>query len=412
MKDKITRAISPIFVLAVLAALLVVSSPSSHAGQVSFGAPFSINNPDKKVSPPAAVIDDAGKIYAGWMREDGEKINVHVASSNDGGRTFSAPVKVNGAPDSPAGQHVSPTIALGPKGELYVAWSAARSGAEFAAEIRITRSTDGGATFAPSVRVNRETPPSSRGFESMAVGPDGKIHIVWLDGREKKPGVSSAYFASSTDGGKTFANDLLIDADACPCCRTAVTVSPGGAVYAAWRKVFKGDIREIVVSRSADGGTGFTPPSVVGNDGWEIAGCPHRGPALAVSGDGVLHVAWYTEGKDMSPSVYTARSSDGVIFSKAPLPWARSSFPDHPVMTLANGTEVAAWEETTPVLSKVVFMAEGDERPEQLNQGVRRAHDPVLSVNGRGDILAGWVQEEIRFSRFVFRLGHTVSEKR
>ncbi len=191
-----------------------------------------------------------------------------------------------------------------------------------------------------------------------------------------------------------------------------MTVSREGVVYAAWRKVFKGEVREIVVSRSVDGGAGFTPPSVVGHDGWEIAGCPHRGPALAVSGDGVIRVAWYTEGKDMSPSVYTARSTDGVSFSKAPLPWAHSAFPDHPVMTLANGREVAAWEETTPVLSKVVFMAEGDEKPEQLNQGVRRAHDPVISVNGRGDILVGWVQEEIRFSRFVFRLAQAVSEKR
>ncbi|MBI5587480.1 MAG: exo-alpha-sialidase [Deltaproteobacteria bacterium] len=410
MKDAVMKVLLSLFVSA---ALIPVSSAASRAGQVSFGPPFSINNPDKKVSSPAAVIDDAGKIYAGWMREDGEKINIHVVSSNDGGKTFFAPVKVNGGLDNPTGLHASPSMALGPKGELYVAWTAARSGAEFAAEIRLARSTDGGATFAPSVRVNQETPPSSRGFESMAVGPDGAVYIVWLDGRENRHSVSSTYFARSVDGGKTFLKDRRIDTDSCPCCRTAVTVSPQGHIYAAWRKVFKGDIREIVVSRSTDGGADFTAPAVVGNDGWEIAGCPHRGPALAASGGSLLHVAWYTEGKETSPSVYTARSGDGGLsFSKTPLPWARGSFPDHPVMTLKNGAQITAWEETTPVLSKVVFMAEGDERPEQLNQGVRRAHDPVLSVNGRGDLLAGWVQEEIRASRFVFRLGHTVSEKR
>lgn len=408
MKDVIAR---PILFVTALAAVLFVSSVPSHAGRFSFGEPFSINNPDKSVSPPAAVIDDSGGVYAGWAREDGERINIYVASSKDGGKTFSAPVRVNGETDAPAGLHASPTIALGPGGELYVAWTAAESGAEFAAGIRFTRSTDGGATFAPSVRVNRDTPPSSRGFESMAVGPDGKIHVVWLDGREKKPGVSSAYYSTSADGGKTFRDDLLIDSGACPCCRTAVTVSGDGAVYAGWRKVFRGEIREIVVARSVDG-NGFAPPYVVGNDGWEIAGCPHRGPSLAVSGDGVLNVAWYTEGKEMTPSVYTARSTDGARFSKEALPWARSSFPDHPVMTVAGGAQVAAWEETTPVLGKVVFMAGGDERPEQLNQGVRRAHDPVLSVNNRGDLLVGWVQEEIRTSRFVFRLARAASEKR
>lgn len=409
MKDAVMKALLQLFVSA---AFICASSGASSAGGVSFGPPFSINNPDKKVSPPAAVIDDAGRIYAGWMREDGEKININVVSSNDGGKTFSAPVKVNGGLDSPAGLHASPSMALGPKGELYVAWTAARSGAEFAAEIRLARSADGGATFAPSVRVNQDTPPSSRGFESMAAGPDGTIYVVWLDGRENRHGVSSTYFARSVDGGKTFMNERQIDTDSCPCCRTAVTVSPQGHIYAAWRKVFKGEIREIVVSRSSDGGAGFTAPAVVGNDGWEIAGCPHRGPALAASGGG-LHVAWYTEGKENSPSVYTARSGDGgSSFSKTPLPWARGSFPDHPVMTLINGAQSTAWEETTPVLSKIVFMTEGDERPEQLNQGVRRAHDPVLSVNRGGDILAGWVQEEIRASRFVFRLAQAVSEKR
>ncbi len=68
MKDKITRAISPVFVFAVfavLAALLIVSSSKSDAGQVSFGAPFSIENPDKRVSPPAAVIDDAEHLGKG-----------------------------------------------------------------------------------------------------------------------------------------------------------------------------------------------------------------------------------------------------------------------------------------------------------------------------------------------------------
>lgn len=407
MKDNITRLI---LFITVVTAVLFVSSVPSNAGLFSFGATFSIENPDKKVSPPAAVIDGSGRVYAGWAREDGEEINIYVASSKDGGKTFSAPVKVNGETDNPSGLHASPAMALGPEGGLYVAWTARASGSEFAAVIRFTRSTDGGATFAPPVRVNRDTPPSSRGFESMAVGPDGKVHIVWLDGREKKPGVSSAYYAASTDGGKTFSDDLLIDDGACPCCRTAVTVSDTGVVYAGWRKVFKGEVREIVAARSVDGGA-FTPPAVVGNDGWEIAGCPHRGPSLAVSGDGALNVAWYTEGSEMTPSVYAARSTDGVSFSKKALPWARSSFPDHPVMTIAGGARVAAWEETTPVLGRVVFMAEGDEKPEQLNQGVRRAHDPLISVNNRGDLLVGWVQEEIRTSRFVFRLARAASGK-
>jgi len=73
-------------------------------------------------------------------------------------------------------------------------------------------------------------------------------------------------------------------------------------------------------------------------------------------------------------------------------------------MTLnRDGKPLIAWEETTPVLSRLIFQ-QADEKPQQMNQGVRRAHDPVLSINERGDILIAWSQEEIRFTRTAFRL--------
>jgi len=101
-----------------------------------------------------------------------------------------------------------------------------------------------------------------------------------------------------------------VDRGVCPCCRTALAAGPGGRVYAAWRTVYAGDVRDIAVARSEDGGRTFSTPSRVHADGWVIAGCPHNGPSLGLDGEGRLHVAWYT-GQEGRQGVYLTVSGDG-----------------------------------------------------------------------------------------------------
>ncbi|HLA48139.1 MAG: hypothetical protein A2W77_01415 [Nitrospinae bacterium RIFCSPLOWO2_12_39_16] len=375
------------------------------AGDISFGTQLSINHTDKRVSNTSAIIDDDGRIYIGWVKEEGNKNNIYIVSSTDDGKTFSDKVRVNGDADMPSGINHAPTMALGIKGELYIAWTISRIDGEFSSDIKFSRSLNKGKSFEPAIIVNDDNLSVSHGFESMAVADDSSIYIAWLDGREKKEGVSSTYIAKSTDNGKTFEKNVRVDGNSCPCCRTAVTVAHDGTVYVSWRKVFKGDIREIVLSKSTDRGKSFSESVVVGNDKWVIAGCPHRGPSMSSDKDGILYVVWYTEGEAGSPAIYIANSKDrGKSFSKKVLPFSNGVFPDHPVMTLnRDGKPLIAWEETTPVLSRLIFQ-QADEKPQQMNQGVRRAHDPVLSINERGDILIAWSQEEIRFTRTAFRL--------
>lgn len=69
--------------------------------------------------------------------------------------------------------------------------------------------------------------------------------------------------ARSTDGGKTFGPSLAVDGDVCPCCRTSLAVGPDGSVYVAWRKVFPGDVRDVVVSRLAPGAANWSAPARV-----------------------------------------------------------------------------------------------------------------------------------------------------
>src|SRR3972149_4947309 len=264
------------FLVCIITLLSLFSYSDCMAGDISFGTQLSINHTDKRVSNTSAIIDDDGRIYIGWVKEEGNKNNIYIVSSTDDGKTFSEKVRVNADADMPSGINHAPTMALGAKGEIYVTWSAGRADGDFSSDIKFSRSLDGGRTFEPTITVNDDKAPAPHGFESMIVAPDGSIHIAWLDGREKKEGVSSTYIAKSTDNGKTFEKNVRVDGNSCPCCRTAVTVAHDGTVYVSWSKVFKGDIREIGLSKSTDRGTSLSISPLAGTDKWVIAGCPHR----------------------------------------------------------------------------------------------------------------------------------------
>lgn len=119
------------------------------------------------------------------------------------------------------------------------------------------------------------------------------------------------YLAYSTDGGRSFSANQRVASDACPCCKTALTVSPDGTLYAGWRQVLPGSFRHIAVSGSTDGGKNFSTPVIVSNDHWMLQGCPVSGPSLSVDRDsGNLKVVWYAAGEGTAAGVYFAESKD------------------------------------------------------------------------------------------------------
>ena len=89
-------------------------------------------------------------------------------------------------------------------------------------------------------------------------------------------------------------------------------------MYVAWRHVYPTNLRDIAVARSGDGGRTFSTPVRVSEDHWEIDACPEDGPSIAVTDDGVLHVAWPTmlqEGVQKKAVFYASSTDGGRTFS-------------------------------------------------------------------------------------------------
>ena len=402
--------------LALFVTALVISSAGlGRAGDIILGPEQSLVYQTKRVSPFASALGDDGRIYVSWMEEDKEANYLYFSSSSDKGKTFTKKVKINSSSDEPSGIQDGPAMTLGKGGEIYVAWTAAKAG-NFE-DIRFSRSFDKGKTFSRSIKINDNRRPAQAGFESISVSPDERILASWIDSRDGK---ASLYTAISEDKGASFKENVRIDKDVCPCCRTSSAFSSvlplqeasrgGSAVFVSWRKVFEGNIREMVMSSSKDNGKTFSPPRVIGNDRWRFEGCPHRGGSVAIGASGRIYAAWYAEG-DGAPMVYIGISDDkGETFTKTPVPVESGFFPDHPSLAISGDKVILVWEEATPVTNKIM-MARFDDgarmfvEKTQVNESIRKARYPLVKFNSKGDVLISWLKEDVLNSRTILRLG-------
>jgi len=101
-------------------------------------------------------------------------------------------------------------LSLGPRrGTLYVNWIDARNGDP---DVFVMSSNDGGETWSAPVRVNDDLVKNKKDqfFTWMSVDPtDGSVNVVFYDRRDTAGATTRLIMARSVDGGKTFVNHRI-----------------------------------------------------------------------------------------------------------------------------------------------------------------------------------------------------------
>ncbi|HCV43569.1 MAG TPA: hypothetical protein DGH68_08805, partial [Bacteroidetes bacterium] len=94
----------------------------------------------------------------------------------------------------------------GTRGNVYVLCSVARNSNTDPLDVMFARSTNGGRTWSAPVRVNDDVSTAAwQWFGTMSVAPTGRIDVAWLDTRDNPGSVnSSLYYACSTNDGVTW----------------------------------------------------------------------------------------------------------------------------------------------------------------------------------------------------------------
>lgn len=400
----------------ITAAAVAISAPLLSAAAASDTRVFAIEG---RANATPSIAADGRVVVIAWSAAMPKRgTDIYIASSRDAGRTFGAPVAVNDAPGaaSVSGEQ-PPRVALVPHAggdpSVVVVWSAkGPSGTR----IVTARSDDGGRTFGRTRTVPGTDAPGNRGWEAITTSRNGKILGVWLDHRELASGggaamtheahmrmpaadgaakaqLSKLYFGDVDAGGAR-----VVTGGVCYCCKTSIATGPDGSLYAVWRHVYPGNIRDIAFTSSRDDGRSFAPPIRVSEDKWALDGCPENGPALAVSGREV-HVVWPTlvnGGGSGEPglALFYAATREGRSFTpRQPLPV--QGVPRHPqIAAAANGTLLAVWDEATNgrrrvVLARAPAVASGALRfaREPIGNGQIDEY-PVVAATGDGAVIA------------------------
>jgi hypothetical protein len=348
--------------------------------------------------------------------------DIYAATSRDGGGSFRAPVRVNQvAGDASVSGEQPPRIALLSAGNpsLVVMWTANSSSGT---RLVSARSADGGQSFGPASLVPGSGAGGNRGWESMAISANGDPVTVWLDHREvpARPAGSAAGGThqhdatthQSMDGAARaqlskifFAN--LNDASSsralapgvCYCCKTSIATGANGRIVAAWRHVYPGNIRDIAMATSSDGGRTFAPPIRVSDDNWVLDGCPENGPAVALDQGNAVHIVWPSlipgiGGGEPRLALFYATSKDGRRFTtRQELP--SEGVPRHPQIALGpRGQITVAWDEQAKGERRIV-VARGtvdSSNPVRFSRALmedRAGSYPVMAALPEG-VLVAW----------------------
>jgi len=400
-KRTVTTARSVRVVVMSLSILAMMSAceyngAGANTSSVILSVPTIVSTPTGVGTTPAFALSPKGDRAIAWVSAPGGGTDGRLYVSVNGGLPATI---VDPLGSVQVHSEAPPRLSFAGPHELAALYVVAKDvGRRFpVSALRFVRSTDGGATWSTPVTITDDaTELGSHNFHSLSAGRDGVLYASWLDGREGK---SATYFTHSSDGGRTWVPNQRISLnETCPCCRTTIAADGHGLVYAAWRAVFPGNVRDIVVARSADHGVTWSDPVRVHADDWVYPGCPHAGPSLQLDAVGNVDILWWT-GKPKHGGVFYATSADsGKTFSAPTVIAAQETpAPTHVQLAVnASGTIVAAWDAFTEKTSVVNIRVSRDHgkhfgEPVTVSDAAQVSQYPVIGADS-GAAYVAWSQ--------------------
>jgi predicted amidohydrolase len=143
-------------------------------------------SPSHAVSPSgrpqrnASVARRGRHVLAAFEERRGDRDQVFLVRSADGGRTWSRRVRPSGRPPG-ATDEWWPAVALGSDGRATVAWVDRSGGRE---RVYFARSADGGRSFAPPAPLDAAPPAEVAQWKpALAHGPGDVVHAAFVDER-------------------------------------------------------------------------------------------------------------------------------------------------------------------------------------------------------------------------------------
>jgi hypothetical protein len=285
--------------------LLVVSNDNGKTWQ----APRVMLESGSGQFDPQIVVDPADHrtLYAAWLQN--KKRVVMLAKSVDFGANwiFSVAVRSDVELDKPVLALRGQRVFLGFNHEE---------------EVWVASSQDGGRTFT-NARVNNDARPGWSLLGGGTVDPTGNAYLAWASYSKAggARGPVNLYVAKSADVGRTWNANLLDTSAAAPGCddedcgeaylgaQISLASDAGGSVYALWSSGSRRlGPQRIYFSSSTNGGDSWLPRVSVS---LAARGVEHAFPAIVAGAAGDVRVAWMDTRNTSQWNTYYRSSNNG-----------------------------------------------------------------------------------------------------
>lgn len=376
----------------ILCCALVLSLPVSAGDDM----PRMVPTPDGDAISLGAYSDGATLHLLSAIRPGGDqpgRITIWHQRSEDGGISWSSPVRVDEGMPAPHNPHRSADIRIAGIGDDLVAiWSTGGGGFRGSGKMVTALSDDGGRSWSRG-----PMPPDdvaqAHGFFEISADAAGHMHLVWLDNRD---GAQGLRYARSRDRGRSWSSDMTIDGQTCECCWNAVL--PGSSVLSVlYRDKDPRDMRHARLGQDGD----WQRTTRVGEFDWQVDACPHTGGALAeTSGDNgseLLHALVWT-GHQQDEGLYYLRSADQGSGWELPRRFGMRGARNADLVTDRDGDLVAVWDEMandklTVYVSRSLDQGDSWSEPMQLSTPGTNAMFPLAVVTDHG-VRVLWTGED------------------
>lgn len=279
----------------------------SNDGGMTFSAPIKVSGSLPLGFESTLALDSADNPYiafSGFNAASGI-FSVFLSKSTNHGATFTAPVVASGA----SADAENAKLVVDKNGNIFVTYiDLATSGTP----VFVTRSTDGGASFSAPMRVSQPgegigNPPF------IAVDSTGAAYVIYQDSAQSISTIKLAIAAFGQGFGvPKIVSDVQFSAFA-----PQIAIDKNGNVLVTfYNRLLAGSIfnREVVVIQSTDKGNTFGPQVNVSNNAGQSTF-----PSLILGAQGQVALVWEDTTFDPQRDVLAARSTNGGVTFEAPI---------------------------------------------------------------------------------------------
>jgi len=328
-----------------------------------WSVPINLSNNATLSCCPAIAVDADGATVVAWMEGDNaaHTAQIYYATLPAGG-SWSVPANLSGSP-GPVDRCAA--LAADVAGTVHVVWDESSSRVTSTSDIMYTQRPRGGSWATPTPATSDFGPSLN---PDLAVAADGTVHLVWEN-------FFNVYHASKPLGGPWSAR-TNISATPLVAEYAQVAVDGQGNIYVVWQDDRLSFIRPDIFfsTRPRSGGAWSVPLNLSNSD---IA----RWPAVAVDGDGVLHVIWSDWSRAHTGLRYTnKRPGEGW---SAPSTVFAGLVSDNDLVADTAGTIHAVWRltDTTRIFYASRPAGGAWSAAEDISQGVTDVWEPAIALD-------------------------------